>query len=183
MSALSRTALAGFAVLSGAFALAAPVSEPPSYRMSDYRGPTPATVDGQQGLTTAEAHRLWATGKAAFVDVLPRAPKPANLLPGTVWREKPHSDIPHSIWLPDTGYGALPPETEAYFRRGLEQASGGKKDATLVIYCLRDCWMSWNATKRAKSMGYGHVFWYPEGSDGWAEAGNPVELRQPLKRD
>jgi PQQ-dependent catabolism-associated CXXCW motif protein len=164
-------------------AAAAPVPEPPSYRMSEYRAPTPATVDGQKGLTSAEAHELWAAGKAAFIDVLPRAPKPADLLPGTVWREKPHSDIPHSIWLPDTGYGALSPETEAYFRRGLEEASGGKKDATLVIYCLRNCWMSWNAAKRAKSMGYSHVFWYPEGADGWAEAGYPVELREPVKRD
>jgi len=177
------TALVGGAVLFAAYATAAPVPEPPSYRMSEYRGPTPATVDGRKGLTTAEAHALWASGKAAFVDVLPRAPKPANLLPGTIWRDKPHSDIPHSIWLPDTGYGALPPETEAYFRRGLELASGGKKDATLVIYCLRNCWMSWNAAKRAKSMGYSQVFWYPEGADGWAEAGYPTELREPEKRD
>ncbi|HEY1736938.1 MAG TPA: PQQ-dependent catabolism-associated CXXCW motif protein [Methylovirgula sp.] len=170
-------------LLLSAAAAAGTVPEPSSYRLSDYRAPTPATVDGQKALTTAEAHDLWTNKKAVFVDVLPRPPKPADLVPGTVWRDKPRNDIPGSLWLPDTGYGAMPPETEAYFRRGLEQATGGQKDKEIVIYCLRDCWMSWNATKRAHSMGYTHAFWYSEGTDGWSAAGYPLEARDPVKRD
>ena len=85
--------------------------EPAGYRMSDFRGTVPATLDGQPALSVAEAHALWEKKAAAFVDVLPQAPKPAGLAPGTLWRDKPRFDIPGSIWLPDTGYGALAPVT------------------------------------------------------------------------
>jgi PQQ-dependent catabolism-associated CXXCW motif protein len=51
-----------------------------------------------------------------------------------------------------------------------------------VIYCLRDCWMSWNAAKRALAMGYSNVVWYPEGTDGWEEWGLPLQEIQPEPR-
>ncbi|HZZ62377.1 MAG TPA: hypothetical protein VFE63_14600, partial [Roseiarcus sp.] len=51
--------------------------EPASYRQSDYRAPTPATLKGARVLTTAEAAALWRSGAAAFIDVLPQAPRPA----------------------------------------------------------------------------------------------------------
>lgn len=155
------------------------VLEPFDYRLSDYRAPTPDTLDGQKGLTTAEAHELWLDHKAVFIDVLPRPPKPADLLPGTVWRDKPRADIPGSTWLPDTGYGELAPPVADYFAKGLKTASEGRQDTALVFYCLRQCWMSWNAAKRAKSLGYSHVLWYPDGTDGWTEAGYPLEPREP----
>lgn len=156
-----------------------PIDEPAGYRMDDYRSPTPATLSGARVVDTDAAYALWSEGKAAFIDVLPRPPKPANLPAGTVWRDKPRSDIPKSIWLPNVGYGGLAPETEAYFRKGLEQASGGDKSRTLVFYCLRDCWMSWNAAKRALTYGYTSVVWYPEGTDGWAEFNWPLAPVEP----
>jgi len=152
--------------------------EPSGYRMQDYRAPTAATLAGARVVTTAQAEELWKSG-AAFVDVLPHAPRPANLPPGTIWREKARMNIPGSTWLPDTGYGALAEVTETYFRRGLEQATGGDRDRPLVIYCLADCWMSWNAAKRALTMGYRNVAWYPEGTDGWAAAGLPLKESVP----
>jgi len=158
-----------------------PPSEPDGYRLEDYRSPTPATLEAQPGLTTTQAEMLWKTKDAVFIDVMPQAPKPATLAPGTVWRDKPREDIPGSIWLPDTGYGALASETEAYLRNGLGQATGGDLNRKIVVYCLKNCWMSWNAAKRAKTYGYTHVFWYPEGSDGWAKAGLLLEDRKPLK--
>jgi rhodanese-related sulfurtransferase len=42
--------------------------------------------------------------------------------------------------------------------------------------------MSWNAAKRAMSLGYSNVAWYPEGADGWAKAGHPLEPREPEPR-
>jgi PQQ-dependent catabolism-associated CXXCW motif protein len=168
----------------GAFASesSATVPELAGYRMSDYRTPTPATLDREPALTTAEAHSLWIKKAAIFVDAKPQPPKPANLAPGTLWRDKPRFDIPGSVWLPDTGYGALAPITEAYFRRGLEQATGGDKNKSLVFYCSRNCWMSWNAAKRAKTFGYSHVLWYPDGTEGWSEAGYPLKELQPFPR-
>ena len=148
-----------------------PPAEPHSYRLEAYRAPTPATLDGAPGLTTAATRALWESKRAVFIDVLPQAPRPTNLAPGTIWRDKPRNDIPTSVWLPDTGYGALAATTEAYFKAGLVAASHDDPEKTLVFYCLRDCWMSWNAAKRAKTLGYRHVLWYPGGTDAWSEAG------------
>jgi PQQ-dependent catabolism-associated CXXCW motif protein len=155
--------------------------EPDSYRQSDYRAPTPASLKGARVLTTDEAAAMWRAGQAAFVDVLPQAPRPKNLPADVVWRDKPRFDIPGSIWLPDTGYGELAPVMLDYFRRGLDKARGGRS-RPLVFYCLKDCWMSWNAARRALALGYSDVDWYPEGSDGWAAAGLPLEKRAPEPR-
>src|SRR5215470_14387495 len=150
------------------------VPEPGGYRMDDYRAPTPATLQGARVLTTGEAADLWRAGTAVFIDVMPQPPRPAGLPPGTIWRDKPRGNIPGSIWLPDTGYGALAPATEDYLRDGLAQASGGEQTKTLVVYCQKDCWMSWNAAKRALGFGYRNIAWFPDGTDGWQEAGLPL---------
>ena len=42
--------------------------------------------------------------------------------------------------------------------------------------------MSWNAAKRALALGYTRVAWYPEGTDGWAADGLPLEARTPVAR-
>jgi PQQ-dependent catabolism-associated CXXCW motif protein len=152
--------------------------EPAGYRMTDYRGPTPTTLAGARVVTTAEAEKLWKDG-AAFVDVLPHVPRPANLPAGTIWREKVRMNIPGSIWLPDTGYGALAAVTESYLRKGLERITNGDHSKWVVIYCLADCWMSWNAAKRALTMGYRNVAWYPEGTDGWEFAGLSLQEARP----
>jgi PQQ-dependent catabolism-associated CXXCW motif protein len=152
--------------------------EPPDYRMEDYRAPTPATLAGARVVETNEAENLWRSG-AAFVDVLPDIPRPANLPPGTIWREKMRMNIPGSIWLPDTGYGTIAAATESYLRHGLERIANGDHARWLVFYCRRDCWMSWNAAKRALTMGYENVAWYPEGTDGWAAFGLPLQEAKP----
>ena len=157
----------------------APVSEPDGYRMEDYRAPTPRTLRGAQVLTTPQVEVLWKAGGAAFIDVLPRPPRPAELPAGTIWHDARRLNIPGSLWLPNTGFGALAPVTEAYFRRGLARASAGADNKLLVIYCQRDCWQSWNAAKRALALGYHHIAWYPEGTDGWQEAGLPLEDATP----
>jgi PQQ-dependent catabolism-associated CXXCW motif protein len=153
--------------------------EPAGYRTHDYRAPTPESLTGAHVVTTAQAEVLWRDKAAIFVDVMPRAPRPPNLPPGTIWRDRPRSNIPGSIWLPDTGYGELAFVTEEYLRKNLEQATGGDRTKFLVIYCLRDCWMSWNAAKRILAMGYANVAWYPDGTDGWTDALLPVINAQP----
>jgi PQQ-dependent catabolism-associated CXXCW motif protein len=158
---------------------AAPPPEPAGYRTHDYRAPTPSTLARARVLTTAQAEALWRDKTAIFIDVLPRPPKPANLPPGTVWRDRPRSDIPGSIWLPDTGYGELAPAAEEYLRRNVERVTGGDRAKLLAVYCLRDCWMSWNAAKRLVAMGYKDVAWYPEGTDGWSDALLPLADAQP----
>ena len=157
--------------------LAAAPPEPSGYRMDDYRSPTPATLQGATVITTEEARTHWQKHDALFIDVLPQAPKPVGLPTGTIWRPKPRNDIPGSIWLPDTGYGALAPVMEKYFEHGLQQATAGDQAQLIVFYCQANCWMSWNAAKRAMALGYTRVAWYPDGTDGWAMDHLPLELR------
>jgi PQQ-dependent catabolism-associated CXXCW motif protein len=175
-----------FALLAVAILVLAPASvlgqdttEPEGYRTDNYRAPTPATLRGARVITTSEAQQIWKDGGAVFLDVLPHAPKPANLPPGTIWREKQRLNIPGSVWLPDTGYGALAPVTENYLRTNLARASGGDRTKMFVVYCQRACWMSWNAAKRILAMGYANVAWYPEGTDGWGEANLPLQESGP----
>ena len=158
------------------------MAEPETYRTENYRAPVPSSLQGARVLTTAAAAAIWKQAAAVFVDVFPRAPRPSNLPEGTLWHNKPHLSIPGSVWLPDTGYGALHSSMEAYFRTNLERITGGDHGKALVFYCLKDCWMSWNAAKRAQSLGYTQINWYPEGADGWAASGLPLEEKQPVPR-
>jgi PQQ-dependent catabolism-associated CXXCW motif protein len=181
---LASAAIPGAAPLASSTARAeevggAPPPEPPGYRTRDYRTRTPATLAGARVLTTDQAEVLWRDKTAIFIDVLPRPPRPANLPPGTIWRDRPRANIPGSIWLPDTGYGEIPPPAEDYLRRNVESVTGGDRAKLVVVYCLRDCWMSWNAAKRLLAMGYANVAWYPDGTDGWTDALLPVADAQP----
>lgn len=166
---------------SGAVARAdsATVPEPPGYRLDGYRAPTPATVAGGRAIDTAEAEALWRQGGAVFIDVLPAPRRPEGLRPEALWKPLPRLDIPRSLWLPDVGRGELSPALEAYFRDSLAEATRGDPSRPLVFYCLARCWMSWNATKRAASLGYSHLYWYRDGTDGWAASHLPLVEATP----
>ena len=173
-------ALVAAAVMSWpAVASSQTVPEPDGYREDPYRGPVPATLRGGTVVSSEEAHALWGGGQTAFIDVLPRPPKPKNLPKGTIWRDKPRLSIPGSLWLPNVGYGRIAEVTADYFRAGLEKATGGDKKHGLLFFCLDQCWMSWNAAKRALEYGYQTVYWYPEGTDGWTFEDFPVEKTEP----
>ena len=203
MPANSRTlsflwTLLGFFCLFGGLAQAGPLSattdsaqglgagliqapaEPEGYRMGRYRAPTPTTLRGATVIATEEAQRLWRSSSAIFIDVLPRPPKPKHLSANVVWRDRPRHDIPGSAWLPNVGFGALSPEVEAYFGDNLERLTKGDQNAPMVIYCLAQCWMSWNAAKRALSYGYTRVYWYPDGTDAWRAAGGELQEITPV---
>jgi PQQ-dependent catabolism-associated CXXCW motif protein len=156
--------------------------EPDDYRLGDYRSPTPETLKAARTIATDEAAALWRGKAAVFVDVMPQPPRPANLPAGTIWRDRPRLSIPGSLWLPDTGYGALSAAMETYLRDGLARATGGDRQKPVVVFCLRDCWMSWNAAKRAVAWGYRNVIWYPDGTDGWQENDLPLEPVKPEPR-
>jgi PQQ-dependent catabolism-associated CXXCW motif protein len=153
--------------------------EPRGYRLDDYRAPTPATVAGGRAIGTAEAEALWRARRALFVDVLPAPRRPDGLPADTLWKPVPRRDIPGSLWLPEVGRGALNPAYERYFGERLAAATGGDKAEPIVFYCLADCWMSWNATKRAATLGYSRLYWYRDGTDGWEAAQLPTEEAAP----
>jgi PQQ-dependent catabolism-associated CXXCW motif protein len=169
----------GLAVIGSVAAQVQP-PEPEGYRIDDYRSPTPETVTGGVVLDTDSARKLWANEDAVWIDVLPAPRRPANLPPSALWMPIPHRDIPGSIWLPEIGRGALSPQFEAFFRDHLEAAANHRHDIPVVFYCLADCWMSWNAAKRAASWAYTRVYWYRDGIDGWEAAKLPTADAEPV---
>lgn len=160
---------------------AEPTAEPDGYRMNDYRSPVPETLKGAKVVNDAAAAKALAADKrVVFIDVYPRPPKPDNLPPGTVWRNPPHESIPGSVWLANVGYGVIPPAMEQYFNQRLETLTGADKARPVVFFCLRNCWMSWNAAKRALALGYTDVTWFPDGVDAWRELELPTANIEPL---
>jgi PQQ-dependent catabolism-associated CXXCW motif protein len=155
------------------------IPEPESYRIEHLRAPTPASLRGARVVHTPEAEAIWRSRSAAFIDVLPNPPRPADLPAGTLWRGQRRLNIPGSTWYPDVGYAQLSAPREHYFRSGLERVTHGDRAMPIVLYCLRDCWMSWNAAKRAVSWAYTAVIWYPDGTDGWQDAGLPLAESSP----
>ncbi|MGH1418133.1 MAG: PQQ-dependent catabolism-associated CXXCW motif protein [Hyphomicrobiaceae bacterium] len=157
------------------------VAEPTDYRMSDYRRPVPTTLKGARVISTEEAEDLYGAKEAVFLDVYPSPPKPANLPKGTIWREPRNKTIKGALWMPNVGYGKLSVGVESYFRDGLKLVTGNDLTKPVVFFCLRDCWMSWNAAKRAMEWGYTNVIWFPEGVDGWQEFNNETEKITAMK--
>ncbi len=147
--------------------------------MEDFLAPVPATLAGGTVVSVETARGLAEGGGAVLIDVLPRPPRPAGLKPGTIWRPRPRDNIPGSVWLPNTGFGALSEHVEGYFRNALERLTRNDKGRGILFYCLADCWMSWNAAKRAISYGYQRVYWFPEGTDAWRALGLPTEKSEP----
>ncbi len=157
----------------------AAVPEPDGFRLDHYRDPVPKTLHGARVVTTTELQTLLAAQHPLLIDVLPSPRPPEDARPALPRLPLPHRDIPGSLWLPDFGRGALTPETESRFRTLLLAAAGGQRRRPIVFYCLSQCWMSWNAAKRALLWGYANAIWYPDGADGWEKAGNPTQIATP----
>jgi PQQ-dependent catabolism-associated CXXCW motif protein len=162
---------------------AAPTHHGDGYRISDFRAPVPDSVEGGVTIDTARARDLFADGETLFIDVLPAPERPQGLAPTALWMPLPRYNIPGSIWLPNVGYGRLSDDLEDFFKTNLQRFSNGDLDKPMVIYCLANCWMSWNAARRAAAYGYTRVHWYPDGSDGWNADGLPLERSKPVMMD
>ena len=152
-------------------------------RSKRYRAPTPTTVPGAQTLTTTELIRKRTAAHPALVliDVQPITVRPESALFGISWLPNtPHFNIPGSVWLPNVGYAELDLKIEQYFRSELKRLNSEKGERSFVFYCTLGCWMSWNAVQRATHYGYKRVFWYREGTDGWAAAGQDLAPATPV---
>ena len=156
------------------------VPEPPDYKLDDYRSPTPPTLEFAKVVTVQQAYKVWHAGKSVFIDVMPRLIKPADLPMDTLWHDKPRETVPGAVWLPNVGYGKLAPQMDDYFRGSLESLTGGDKAKPLLFFCMADCWMSWNAARRAlRDYGYTDVTWFPQGTDGWHFPDAPLVKVEP----
>ena len=178
----------GFALLAGgpppAFATewSCVTEEPAGYRMTDFRDPVPCALTGATVVSTEALRLRMERDSPLLVDVLPAPRRPEGLPEGTPWLPPTRRNIPGTIWLPNTGFGELPVEEETYLRTNLERLTGGDRSRSIVFYCLAQCWMSWNAARRALAWGYASVIWYPDGTDEWEAAGLPLAESSPVPR-
>ncbi len=151
------------------------------YRIAHYRRPLPQEPPAGQRIATPALAKLIDESDPVLVDVLALSLRPESREFGLAWLPtEPRRHLPGSVWLPNVGYGRLQPCVRDWFARQLRRYSGDDPDRPLVFYCVTDCWMSWNAVKRAAALGYRNIYWYPEGSDGWEAAGLPLEPGVPV---
>lgn len=152
------------------------------YRIDEFRSPVPDSVPGARTLGTEEVRRLTesAGGALVLIDVMPAPQRPKGHAKDSLWFPPTRSHIPSSTWLPNVGYGRLSDGLDSYFRANLERLTEADPTRPIVVYCLADCWMSWNAARRAAEYGYTRVMWYPEGTSGWEEAGLPLAEGTPV---
>jgi PQQ-dependent catabolism-associated CXXCW motif protein len=136
------------------------------YRLFRYRSPTPEQHDQATTVSTQQ-----------LVALLKQTPTPVLLdVQPLIWKsgffieKEPRLHIPGSRWIPNVGQGELEEAWAGYFQQHLQDVTQGRQDHPIVIYCTADCWMSWNAVKRAAQWGYSQLYWYRDGSDGWQEA-------------
>ena len=145
------------------------------YRSSQYRSPTPASLEGVQIVDTPALQQLLAERPdTRLIDVYRRP-----WVQGRFIEDAPHANLPGSLWLANAGDGNLAPQWHRYFTYYLHQQSRGDMRQPFVFYCRSDCWLSWNAVKRAATLGYQNLYWYRDGVDAWQAANLPVTTAQP----
>lgn len=150
------------------------------FRIAYYRAALPETVPGGTRLTVQQTHTHFKNKTAIFLDVMAHTGSGPDPIDGT-WRlSKKRTNIKGSTWLADVGTGTLTPEMTTYFKSNLEKITKGDKTKTIVIYCTSDCWMGWNAIRRASNWGYKNLLWFPEGSDEWGQLNYPLENATPI---
>ncbi len=149
-------------------------------RIAHYRAAVPDTVKGGVRVDRDRVDLLLKDG-AVLIDVMPSegaGPDPDS----GIWRlSRTHQTIPGATWLPDVGRGRITTEYEAYFRDNLDRLTNGDTRRPVVVFCQSDCWMSWNAIQRAANYGYSHLYWFPDGTDGWVEWGDrKLQIAKPV---
>lgn len=145
------------------------------YRQTLYRSPTPPGVDHAQTVDTAQLQALLQQSRPPLLIDVYKRPWLNDRFVAT----EPHANLPGSHWLANTGDGALDSAWANYLRRHLQRLTAGDLDHPVVFYCRADCWLSWNAVKRASALGYRRLYWYRDGLDAWEGAGLPVSAATP----
>lgn len=155
------------------------VDEPNGYRHERYDDEVPATLSGATRVTALEVANLQSVFDAVVVDVIPEQRKPNALPPGQIWFPVAHVGVAGALWLPDVGYGSLSDTTTSYFVDHLRASTNDDSNHPVIFYCRSDCWMSWNAAKRAMAFGYTRVYWFAEGIDEWQFEDLDTQVLEP----
>jgi len=151
-----------------------PLFNAQGYRSAHYRAPTRRPPEGVARIAPAAAAQLRPDIDALFIDVTPA--QGASREADGRWRlAEARQSIPGAHWFPESGRGALDPQIEGWFMAGVARLTNGRRDRPIILFCLADCWMSWNAARRLRAHGYERAWWLAEGSDGWRDLGLTLE--------
>jgi PQQ-dependent catabolism-associated CXXCW motif protein len=134
----------------------------PQLHQGPMHGPTPASIPGARLVTTAELARMLSA---------PNPPVLVDVLGGP-----PHPSLPGAIQVASGGMGgSFNDQSQAQLAGALRQATGGDSSRPVVLFCLSpQCWLSYNATLRARQAGFQQALWYRGGLESWAAAGLPM---------
>lgn len=149
-------------------------------RIHHYTDPVPESVPGGITLDTAGVAALLKKETVILIDVLSINDVRYDELDGSWSGYPPRENIPGSLWLPNVGYGQPADDMARYLLETVTKAVDGEKNQPIVVYCVSSCWMGWNAVQHLARAGFTQVYWYPEGTDGWVEAGYSVEASEPV---
>lgn len=147
-------------------------------RIHQYTEAVPARVPGGTVVDTEAVRTLIAEG-AVLIDVLSINDVRYDELDGT-WPEFPERrHIPGSLWLPNVGFGRPAPDMMRYLLNQVGQATNQTKQVPIVVYCVPNCWMGWNAVQHLARNGYKRVYWYPDGTEAWTATGGDSVIAEP----
>lgn len=149
----------------------APDFDPASgYRVAHYRAVVPTAPDGVERVPIDAAIELARSRRAILIDVTPAEGAIRDASSGR-WRlATPHETIPGAHWFPEAGRGVLGDGIEPWLLSGVGRLAARHPKRPIIVFCLADCWMSWNAALRLHRAGFRDVRWFAEGNDGWREA-------------
>lgn len=150
------------------------------YRVDRHRAPTPEDIPPPAQVVDAQQVRDLLARGALPLDVYGAAQSRFDELDGSWLVSKPRKSLPGALWLPETGAGAIEPAILSYLTDNLRKATAGNRDHPIVVYCISDCWISWNAAQRVVGLGYTQVFWFRNGTDGWLDIGGSLDVVQPV---
>lgn len=169
------------ALISGAVvAQPAPFDPVTGYRVSAYRGIVPAPPPGVPRIAAPQVAKLADAKAAILIDVVP-GEGGVRLPDGGLRLAREERGIPGASWFPEAGRGVIDPAIKRWFLDGVRALRASRPRAPLVVFCLADCWMSWNAALRLKRAGFRDVRWFAEGADGWRDLGRPLAPMTPYR--
>ncbi len=149
------------------------------YRIASYRAVVSPPPPGVRPIDAAAVARLVDEGRATLIDVVPA--EGGVRLPDGTWRlAREQRGIPGAAWFPEAGRGAIDQAIGRWFLSGVARLHARAPQRTLIVFCLADCWMSWNAALRLKRAGFRSVRWFAEGADGWRDLGRPLVPMAPF---
>ncbi|MCC5958827.1 MAG: PQQ-dependent catabolism-associated CXXCW motif protein [Ectothiorhodospiraceae bacterium] len=150
------------------------------YRESRFRAELPLHHPDAVTLDTEALDQFVADHAPVLIDVMPKIVLDRPQLDSGLPPGAPRVGLPGAVWLPNIGLPELDHELDTYFRGNLHRLTGGDADRPVVFYCISDCWMAWNAARRASRYGHRAVYWFRDGSDQWSATGREVELLTPV---